>query len=92
VLEILSIIRGVKLPGLKERPEAPRSSGQLLDLQYAWRKQSSAKAKVSVQETLTHVMASATLSRAVLQLAAPVLGCDRFAGLPLPLCILTSLA
>ena len=81
VLEILSIIRGVRLSGLNEkalRTQKP-SSGQLLDMNYAYRKKVAADAKISRAHTLTHVMASATLTRAVLRLAAPVLGEHRYA-------------
>lgn len=48
-------------------------------MKYAYRQQVASRAKVSRAEKLTHVMASATLTRAILQLAAPVLGEERFA-------------
>lgn len=64
VLEILSTIRGVNLPGLKERVDKTRvSSGQLLDLNYAYKVQKSTQAKISTTGKITHVMASATLTR-----------------------------
>ena len=82
VLEILSIIRGVRLPGLKEETIQRRmkepSSGQLLDLNYTFKQKTAQRAKIS-SYSITHVMASATLSKNILKLAAPVLGINRFA-------------
>jgi len=66
------------MPGLKEKVKTDNLEGGLIDLNRAWRAQKASRAKVAVDESVAHIMASATLSKAVLQLAAPILGIDGF--------------
>jgi hypothetical protein len=66
------------MPGLKEKNAKQSDQGHLMDLNRAWRVQKASKAKVVTGDSISHIMASATLSKTVLQLAAPILGCDGF--------------
>jgi len=81
ILEILSILRGERLAGLKQ-PSLERGGkgsggggGGAHTLQQKWNQQSAAIAKrCSNTEGIVHLMASATLTRAVKNLAMPVMG------------------
>ena len=76
ILQILSTIRGVRLPGLKE-PANKDSSAVTLDQR--WREAAKARAKTCADtQALFHIMVSATLTKAVRALAVPVLGGSQF--------------
>lgn len=83
ILETLSIVRGERLPGLK--PPSDKDKERALKnasgtLQQRWSRQSSEKAKICGNTNdIVHLMASATLTWGVKQLAMPVMGGARFA-------------
>lgn len=83
-MEILSIIRGERVPGLKENTSLPFEGGpggagqgglyEGANMKKRWAQDSSAKSKRCLAaQDIVHVMASATLSQAVRQLALPVM-------------------
>lgn len=80
VLQILSIIRGEKIDGLKEKNDpnsasAKNGKGRAMNLQQKWEAQNKLQTKKCVvSEDLVLLMCSATLSRAVRALALPLLG------------------
>jgi superfamily II DNA/RNA helicase len=77
VLQILSIIRGEKIAGLKEKPDAAsakNAKGRALNLQQKWEQHSLQQTKRCATADLVLLMCSATLSRAVKMLALPLLG------------------
>jgi len=80
ILDILSIVRGERLPGLKApQPSEGDKERALKDaaanLQQRWAKQSAQRAKVCGDTGgIVHLMASATLTNGVKQLAMPVMG------------------
>ena len=80
ILQVLSIIRGTRLPGLKEAAaNEEEKAGSAVTLDQRWRRANSAGAKTCADaQTLFHVMASATMTKAVRALAVPVLGDSRF--------------
>ena len=78
ILQILSILRGTRLPGLKETADEGGETAAVT-LDQRWRRATSAGAKTCADaQTLVHVMASATLTKAVRALAVPVLGGTSF--------------
>ena len=78
VLQIMSIIRGEKIAGLKDKNDTNsinNAKGRALNLQQKYAQQSQAKSKqVAVSSDLVLLMCSATLNRAVKSLALPLLG------------------
>lgn len=78
VLQILSTIRGEKIAGLKEKPDAAgakNAKGRALNLQQKWEQQHMQQTKrCGAAADLVLLMCSATLSRAVKMLALPLLG------------------
>eukprot|EP01041_Mallomonas_annulata_P005730 gene5730-11581_t len=83
VLEILSIIRGEPLPGLKEKNKDKsgnaRNGAVQIGLESRWKSHVASLAKQCRQPSaLYHVMVSATLTQAVRQLAIPVMGGSGF--------------
>ena len=85
ILETLSIIRGTNLPGLKDRIDKSKPAkeahnratkeGGVGTLTQRWNQQHAKMAKqVTDTRKLFHIMASATLTRAVRELAMPVMG------------------
>lgn len=78
MLEILSTIRGEKIAGLKEKPDAAgakNAKGRALNLQQKWEQQHMQQTKrCGAAADLVLLMCSATLSRAVKMLALPLLG------------------
>jgi superfamily II DNA/RNA helicase len=77
ILELLSIIRGAKLPGLKDKPGA--DGAVLTTLDQKWRAQAVQALKTcSNVDGLFHIMASATLTKGVRELALPVMGGSSF--------------
>ena len=83
ILEILSIVRGERLPGLKAPTEKEREKAERSvkgNLQKRWSRQSAVQAKIcDSTESIVHLMASATLTWGVKQLAMPVMGGSSFA-------------
>lgn len=83
ILEILSIVRGHRLPGLKppSEKEVERIERNVNGtLQQRWSRQSAVQAKIcDSTESIIHIMASATLTWGVKQLAMPVMGGSGFA-------------
>jgi ATP-dependent RNA helicase DDX31/DBP7 len=76
ILEALSIIRGARLPGLKDRDEEIRKGHNLTQ---KWSQQTATLAKQCVeQDDLYHIMASATVTKSVKSLAVPVMGGAKF--------------
>lgn len=77
VLEILSRIRGERLPGLKDSHaidnDGKGNGGKTLTKRYSEQKAVFVK-KVSRPQDLRYIMASATLTAAVKQLAWPIMG------------------
>lgn len=82
ILEILSIVRGHRLPGLKppsekEKERTERNANGTL--QQRWSRQSAVQAKIcDSTDSIIHIMASATLTMGVKQLAMPVMGGSSF--------------
>ena len=76
ILEILSIIRGARLPGLKDSKDiGGGGGGGGGSLQQRYSQQNAQRAKQCRSgDELYHLMASATLTQAVRQLAVPVMG------------------
>lgn len=81
VLQIMSIIRGEKIAGLKPKNDTTsaknsnNAKGRALNLQQRWEQQSQAQTKKCVAaDDLVFLMCSATLNRAVKSLALPLLG------------------
>ena len=74
----MSIIRGEKIAGLKDKNDTNsinNAKGRALNLQQKYAQQSQAKSKqVAVSSDLVLLMCSATLNRAVKSLALPLLG------------------
>ena len=76
ILESLSLIRGEKLPGLKGKDE---DAFKRVTLKHKWNHQTSLNAKKCDSiDNLYYIMASATLTKAVRQLALPVMGGEGF--------------
>lgn len=76
VLEVLSLIRGENLPGLKDKSSDGSAAGKggVRNLQSKWSAQNATLAKKCLHtEELIHIMASATLTKAVKQLALPIM-------------------
>ena len=96
ILEILSTLRGSRLPGLKEKVDPKSGSGAggagggggastlssargSGSLQQRYNQHNALLAKQCHDgDELYHIMASATLTKAVKQLAMPVMGGSRF--------------
>jgi hypothetical protein len=78
VLQIMSIVRGEKIAGLKDKNDTNsinNAKGRALNLQQKYAQQSQAKTKqVAESADLVLLMCSATLNRAVKSLALPLLG------------------
>jgi superfamily II DNA/RNA helicase len=75
ILEIFSILRGEALPGLKDKNKTmlnQAAAGANLQRQWTVQKASNAKRIQGVTQ-LVHIMASATLTRAVRMLALPIM-------------------
>jgi superfamily II DNA/RNA helicase len=77
VLQILSIIRGEKIAGLKDKNDAnsaKNTKGRALNLQQKWEAQNQLQTKkCQASQELVFLMCSATLNRAVKGLALPLL-------------------
>ena len=78
-MEILSIIRGSSLPGLKAPKENQHSdksggTGKLSNLTTKWAKQNAVAAKICLNcNDLIYALASATLTQSLVQVAHPIL-------------------
>jgi hypothetical protein len=76
ILESLSLIRGERLPGLKEKYD---DDFKRVTLKHKWNHQTSLNAKKCDRiDNLFYIMASATLTKSVRQLALPVMGGEGF--------------
>ena len=75
LLEILSIIRGSDLPGLTStKASKDDSAGRMNNLTTKWSKQSAIAAKICTNcNDLVYVLASATLTKSLIQVAHPLL-------------------
>ena len=76
ILEALSLIKGERLPGLKEKDE---DDIKRVTLKHKWNHQASISAKKCDKvDELFYIMASATLTKSVQQLALPIMGGEGF--------------
>ena len=79
LLEILSIIRGSSLPGLKSSKENNNNeksggTGKLSNMTTKWAKQNAVAAKICENcDDLIYALASATLTQSLVQVAHPIL-------------------
>lgn len=85
-MEILSIIRGSSLPGLKAPKENQHgdksgSTGKLSNLTTKWAKQNAVAAKICLNcNDLIYALASATLTQSLVQVAHPILSAMKVEG------------
>lgn len=80
ILEICSIVSGVVLPGLKQKNDTGGKSGEArTNLVNKWQQNSLHQSKICNEtDSLSFIMASATLTKAVKHLAMPLMGGQGF--------------
>jgi ATP-dependent RNA helicase DDX31/DBP7 len=80
ILEICSIVGGVVLPGLKQKNDTGGKSGEArTNLVNKWQQNSLHQSKICNEtDSLSFIMASATLTKAVKHLAMPLMGGQGF--------------
>lgn len=80
ILEILSIIRGESIDGLREQAKDGLKKLDTRNIHQKWQQHNLAAAKLCADlKSLKYVMASATLTRAVKRMAGPIMGASEFA-------------